>query len=159
MKMKRLGKTGIMVSENSFGALPIQRCTKEYAAEILQRAYKNGINFYDTARFYTDSEEKIGLALSDVRGDIYLATKSMNRTREGCLRELNISLGMMKTGYVDLFQLHNIPALPDTGDPESAYHALLEAKRLGKTRFIGITTHRIDVAMEAARSGLYDTVQ
>lgn len=159
MKLKRLGRTGLMVTENSFGALPIQRCSLESAVRLLHTAYDLGVNFFDTARFYTDSEEKIGLAFEGLRKNVYIATKSMNRTREGALAELDISLGNLRTGYVDLFQLHDIPEVPDASDPDSAYHALLQARHQGKCRFIGITTHRINVALEAARSGLFDTVQ
>ena len=157
--MKRLGRTGLMVTENAFGALPIQRLPREEAAALLRRAYDEGINFFDTARAYTDSEEKIGLALADVRDNIIIATKSMSRTRQGVLDDLETSLEKLKTDHVDILQLHNIPALPDTGDPESAHQALLEARAAGKCRFIGITSHRLDVALAAARSGLYDTVQ
>jgi len=159
MKMKRLGRTGLMMTENSFGALPVQRVSTGDGAALLRYAYDQGVNFFDTARFYTDSEEKIGLGLSDVRRDVYIATKSMARDRRGALEQLDVSLRCMKTDYVDLMQLHNAPALPDECDPESAYAALLEAKKIGKCRFIGITTHRRDVALAAAESGLYDTVQ
>ncbi len=159
MKTKILGRTGIEVSENGFGALPIQRCDTQTAVGILRMAYERGINFYDTARFYTDSEEKIGIALSDMRSDIIIATKSMNRTYQGMLDELDISLSNMKTNYVDIMQLHDVRQLPDSDDKDGTYQALLQAKKLGKARFIGITSHRIDVAAAAARSGMYDTVQ
>ncbi|MBR3865717.1 MAG: aldo/keto reductase, partial [Clostridia bacterium] len=108
MKMKTLGRTGLQVTENSFGALPIQRIPDEDAVALLRYAYDSEINFYDTARFYTDSEHKIGLALSDVRDNIILATKSMGRTKSAALADLEISLGNLKTDYVDIFQLHNI---------------------------------------------------
>lgn len=159
MKMKRLGRTGLMVTENSFGALPIQRVAKEQAAKILRYAYDQGVNFFDTARFYTDSEEKIGLGLCDVRKDIILATKTMARDKKGALEQLDTSLSNMKTDYVDIFQLHNITELPDPSDPNSSYGALIEAREKGKCRFIGITTHRLDIALAAAQCGLYDTVQ
>lgn len=159
MKMKTLGRTGLKVTENSFGALPIQRISEKDAANLLRYAYQSGINFFDTARFYTDSEKKIGIALADVRENIIIATKSMGRTKSAALADLEISLSEMKTDYVDIWQLHNIPELPDIGDPNSAYHALTEARESGKCRFIGITTHRLDVALAAAESGLYDTVQ
>ena len=159
MKMKRLGRTNLMVTENSFGALPIQRLSSGEAAALLRRAYDAGINFFDTARAYTDSEEKIGLGLSDVRGSIVISTKSAGKTRQAVLSDLSVSLEKLKTGYVDIMQLHNIPALPDPADPESPYAALVQARREGKCRFIGITTHRIDVALAAAECGLYDTVQ
>ncbi|MBR3865145.1 MAG: aldo/keto reductase, partial [Clostridia bacterium] len=159
MTMKILGRTGLQVTENSFGALPIQRIPDEDAVALLRYAYDSGINFYDTARFYTDSEHKIGLALSNVRENIILATKSMGRTKSSALADLEISLGNLKTDYVDIFQLHNITELPDINDPESSYYALIEARNSGKCHFIGITTHRLELAIAAAESGLYDTVQ
>ena len=87
----RLGKTNLEVNKNGFGALPIQRCTMEESIEILQTAYQNGINFYDTAHFYTDSEEKIGRALSDVRENIFLASKSGAETVEDFWSENRLS--------------------------------------------------------------------
>jgi len=159
MKIKRLGRTELSVAENGFGALPIQRISRDDAAALLRRAYDSGINFYDTARFYTDSEEKIGYALGDVRKDILIATKSMGRDKRTALEHLETSLRNLKTDYVDIFQLHNIPTLPDVNNEESDHYALLEAKKSGKCRFIGITTHRLDVAVAAAKSGLYDTIQ
>ena len=159
MNKKRLGRTGLMVTENSFGALPIQRLTVQDAAALLRAAYDAGINFFDTAHGYTDSEEKIGVALADVRNDIYIATKAPSKTRAGVLEQASLSLQRMKTDHVDLLQLHNIGALPDVNDPESAHHGLLQAREAGMCRFIGITTHRLDVALAAAKSGLYDTVQ
>ncbi len=159
MKMKRLGRTGLLVTENSFGALPIQRLSLQEAAGLLRKAYDAGINYFDTARAYTDSEEKIGLGLSDVRENVIISTKSAAKTREGVLSDLQTSLHNMKTDFVDILQLHNIPELPDPNDPESAHAGLVQARQEGKCRFIGITTHRIDVALAAARCGLYDTVQ
>ena len=133
----RLGKTNLEVNKIGFGALPIQRRNMEDSIEILHKAYESGVDFYDTARFYTDSEHKIGLALADVRENIILATKSMGRTKASALADLEISLGNLKTDYVDLFQLHNITELPDIKYPESSYYALIEAKNSGKCRFIG----------------------
>lgn len=159
MKQKILGRTGLSVSENSFGALPIQRISPREAGALLNYALDQGVNFIDTARAYTDSEEKIGLAVSSRRNEYVLATKTMGRTREAALRDLETSLSNLKTDHVDIWQLHCLPELPDVNDENSAYCALLEAKRTGKARFIGITTHRLGVALEAARCGLYDTVQ
>lgn len=159
MKKKLLGRTGLQVTENSFGALPIQRISTEDAARLLRYAYEQGINFFDTARAYTDSEIKIGVGLADVRDDIVLATKTMGRTKAAALADLETSLSNLKTDHVDIWQLHCLTELPDPNDPESAYAALVEARAQGKTRFIGVTSHRVDVAIAAARSGLYDTVQ
>ncbi|WP_406536770.1 aldo/keto reductase [Methanobrevibacter sp.] len=153
----RLGKTNLEVNKNGFGALPIQRRNMEDSIEILQTAYENGINFYDTAHFYTDSEEKIGRALSDVREDIFLATKSGSETVEEFWSDLETSLKSMKTDYLDLYQFHNISFCPKEDD--DLYKAMLEAKKEGLVRHIGITTHKITHAHEALDSGLYETLQ
>lgn len=155
----KLGRTGLMVSRSGFGALPIQRISFEEAGAILRRAYDSGINFFDTARYYTDSEEKIGRALSGIRREIILATKGMAKDGKALLEGLDTSLKNMKTDYVDILQLHNPEALPDPDDPNGLYAGLLKAKRQGKVRFIGITNHSIEKAKKAAESGLYDTVQ
>lgn len=159
MQKTRLGRTGLMVSRSSFGALPIQRISFDDAKRLLLKAYNNGINFYDTARVYSDSEEKIGYALSDVRKDIILATKSTATDKKTLLQQLEISLKNMKTDYIDILQLHNPGVLPNPDDPESSYAGMIEAKRKGMVRFIGITNHRIKTASEAVESGLYDTMQ
>jgi predicted aldo/keto reductase-like oxidoreductase len=148
-----------MVSRSGFGAIPIQRISAVLAGQLLRKAFDHGINFYDTARSYTDSEEKIGLALSGVRGEIILATKSKGKDRKALLADLETSLRHLKTNYVDLIQLHNPKTLPDPEDPDGAYHGLLEARQKGMARFIGITAHRLDIALAASVSGLYDTIQ
>jgi uncharacterized protein len=159
MEQMRLGRTGLMVSRSGFGALPLQRTSLEEATAILRAAHEAGITFYDTARAYTDSEEKLGIALSEVRRDIVIATKTFASTGVELFTHLETSLRNLKTDHVDILQLHNPAALPDPDDPEGLYGALQEAKRRGMTRFIGVTNHRRDVALEAARSRLYDTVQ
>ena len=159
MQTVRLGRTGLVVSKNSFGALPIQRISKEAAVHLIKKAYEHGINFFDTARFYTDSEEKLGEALSGVRDKVIIATKTMQTSVEGFWRELKISLELLRTDYVDIYQFHNPAFCPKPGDGTGLYEAMLEAKAKGMIRHIGITNHRIAVAREAAESGLYDTVQ
>ncbi len=154
-----LGKTGLEVSKNGFGALPIQRISTEDAVLLLQKAYEHGINFFDTARFYTDSEEKIGEALSGVRDKIIIATKTTATDAESFCKDLEISLANMKTGYIDIYQFHNPSFCPKPGDGTGLYEAMLAAKEQGKIRHIGITNHRITVAKEAIESGLYETLQ
>ena len=154
-----LGKTGIRVNKNGFGALPVQRASVEEAVAILQRAYEGGIRFFDTARGYTDSEMKLGLALSAVRGDIYIATKSTAVTGEAMKDDLETSLELLKTDYVDLYQFHNATFVPRPGDGSGLYEAAMEAKAAGKIRHLGITSHRLNVAKEAIESGLYETLQ
>lgn len=154
-----LGKTGIIVNKNGFGALPIQRISDEAAGKLLRKAYDAGVRFFDTARFYTDSEAKIGHALKDVRKNLYIATKTGAVTADGFWKDLETSLGLLQTDYVDLYQFHNLSVCPKPGDGSGLYEAMLEAKRQGKIRFIGITNHRLAVAEEAIESGLYDTLQ
>lgn len=159
MSTVTLGRTRITVNKNGFGALPIQRISKEDAAHLLRRAYDGGITFFDTARSYTDSEEKIRYALSDVRSHLYIATKTPARTAEDFWKDLETSLTLLKTDYVDIFQFHNPPFCPKPEDGTGLYEAALKAKEQGKIRYIGITNHRLSVAHEAIESGLYDTLQ
>ena len=155
----RLGRTNLIVSKNGFGALPIQRVDMETARVILRKAYEGGINYFDTARSYSDSEEKIGYALSDVREKIIISTKTPSTTVEGFWKDLYTSLEKMKTTYVDIFQFHNPDFIPKPGDGSGLYEAMLEAREKGLIRFIGVTNHRLTLAEEAVRSGLYDTLQ
>lgn len=159
METVRLGKTGLVVSKNGFGALPIQRVGMEEAARILRKAYDNGINYFDTAHVYSDSEEKLGYALHDVRQNIVISTKAMTTTVEGFWQQLHESLRRLQTDYIDIYQFHNPAVCPKPGDGSGLYEAMLEAKQQGLIRHIGITNHRLAVAEEAAASGLYDTVQ
>lgn len=159
MKKITLGRTGIVVNKNGFGALPIQRISKEDAAFLLEKAYKNGINYFDTARMYTDSEEKIGYALQEVRDSVYIATKTEAVTVEKFWADLHTSLEKLQTNYIDVYQFHNPPFCPKPGDGTGIYEAMLEAKEKGLIRHIGITNHRLAVAEEIVASGLYETLQ
>lgn len=159
METIRLGKTGLNITRTAFGVLPLQRVEMAEAVRILQRAYDAGITFYDTARGYTDSEEKIGTALSGVRNKVIIATKSGASTKSGLLSDLETSLKMLRTDYVDLLQLHNPSKLPDPNDPDSSYAGLIEARHKGMIRHIGITSHSLERARAAVESGLYETLQ
>ena len=159
METIRLGRTNLTVTRTAFGVLPLQRTEKTEAVRILRRAFDAGITFYDTARAYTDSEEKIGAALSDVRTKIVVATKTLATDRASVLKSIDTSLSWLKTDYIDVLQLHNPSVLPDPADSNSSYAGLLEAKQKGKRRFLGITQHSIDRALAAVDSDLYDTVQ
>jgi len=154
-----LGSTGITVNKNGFGALPIQRISEGEAVRLLEKAYHRGITFYDTARDYTDSEYKIGIALSGVRKKIIIATKTSAVNSIVFWEQLETSLNMLKTDYIDIYQFHNPTFCPRPGDDSGLYDAILEAKAQGKVRHIGITNHMLEIAREAAESGLYETVQ
>ena len=159
MKTVTLGSTGITVNKNGFGALPIQRISTEDAAALARKAYDAGITFFDTARFYTDSEEKLGVAFEGMREKVYIATKTAASTPEEFWSQLQTSLTNLKTDYIDLYQFHNPAVCPKPGDGSGLYEAMLEAKAQGKIRHIGITNHRLAVAREAIESGLYETLQ
>ena len=159
METVRLGKTDLIVSKNSFGALPIQRVGIEEAVHILRKAYENGINYFDTAHVYSDSEEKLGAALHDVRENIILSTKAQTVTVEGFWNQLKESLRRLQTDYIDIYQFHNPAFCPKPGDGSGLYEAMLEAREKGMIRHIGITNHRLAVAEEAIESGLYETLQ
>lgn len=155
----RLGRTGLIVNKNGFGALPVQRVDMVGACALLRRAYESGINYFDTARAYTDSEEKLGNALADVRKNIVISTKTMSTTVEGFWNDLRTSLALLKTDHIDIYQFHNPDFCPRPGDGTGLYEAMLEAKAQGLIRHIGFTNHRIALAIECVESGLYDTLQ
>lgn len=157
--MVRLGSTGIEVNKNGFGALPIQRISDEEAVYLLKKAYQGGIRFFDTARGYSDSEHKLGLAFEKIRESLFIATKSGAVTGEGMRKDLADSLSNLRTDYIDIYQFHNPAFCPKPGDGSGLYEAALEAKKEGKIRHIGITNHRLSVAGEAISSGLYETLQ
>ena len=155
----RLGRTNLTVGKNGFGALPVQRVSMEEAIRLLRKAYDHGVTYFDTARAYSDSEEKLGSALHDVREKIVISTKTASTTVEGFWKDLETSLHMLQTDYIDIYQFHNPSFCPKPGDGTGLYEAMLEAKAQGKIHYIGLTNHRLPVAEEAVRSGLYDTMQ
>lgn len=160
MEYVTLGKTKLLVSRTSFGALPIQRINDyREAAELIQQAYDGGINFFDTARAYSDSEKKLGIALKDIRKNVIISTKTAAKNAQALNVDLEKSLAELNTDYIDIYQLHNPQTVPKAGQPDGIYEALQKAKKDGKIRFIGITNHSRIQALDAALSGLYDTVQ
>ena len=154
-----LGNTGITVEKNAFGALPIQRISTQEAVKLLRKAYDKGVTFFDTARFYTDSEEKLGEAFEGMRDKIYIATKTGATDAEGFWKDIHTSLKNLRTDYIDIYQFHNPAFCPKPGDGSGLYEAMLEAREKGMVRHIGITNHRLSVAHEAVESGLYETLQ
>ena len=157
MQTMILGRTGLVVTKPAFGALPIQRRSKEDAAAILRRAYEGGIRYFDTANSYTDSEEKIGLALSDVRRDIVISTKSQGRDYETVKTHIALSLERMKTDYIDLFQFHLAGRWEDID--RGAWDAAMEAREAGLVRHVGVTAHSLRFAFELAESDRFETLQ
>lgn len=155
----RLGTTEIVTNKNGFGALPIQRVSDEEGKALILKAYENGITFFDTARFYTDSEAKLGRALKGLRDKVFIATKTMCNNTDEFWAQLEASLTDLQTDYLDLYQFHNPAFCPKPNDGTGLYEAMLKAKDQGKIKHIGITNHRLAVAEDAIESGLYETLQ
>lgn len=159
MREITLGKTGIRVPQNAFGALPIQRVDMNTAVRLLRGAYDGGMRFFDTARAYSDSEEKMGEAFMGMRDKIYISSKTMAKTPEKFREDLKTTLRNLRTDYLDIYQFHCVSQCYRPGDGTGMYEAMVEAKEQGKVRHIGITAHLIGVAEEIVESGLYETLQ
>ena len=162
MKKVTLGKTGIIVPQNGFGALPIQRISTEEAVIILRKAYAGGMRFFDTARAYSDSEYKLGCAFGDgyiPREEIIIASKTQAKTPEEFRRDLETSLETLKTDYLDIYQFHMMGECWKPGDGTGMYECMQEAKEQGRIRHIGGTAHKLGVARDLVSSGLYETLQ
>ncbi|MEG1850298.1 MAG: aldo/keto reductase, partial [Oscillospiraceae bacterium] len=155
----RLGRTDLHLEKNAFGALPIQRISQADAVHLLRKAHDGGILYFDSARSYTDSEEKVGAAFAGMRDQVVLATKTHSSTPEEFWQHLHTSLTNLRTDCIDVYQFHNPDRCFRPGDGTGMYEAMLEARQQGKIRFIGMTNHRAPVAREAVESGLYDTLQ
>ena len=162
MEKRRLGRTGLDVSVIGFGGIPIQGLSDRDAELVLCVALDSGIDFFDTARGYTDSESKIGKALASRRDEYYLATKSMVRDADAMQRDLETSLRNLRTDCIDLYQLHAVGSaeqLEQVAGPGGALEALNRAKDKGQVRFIGITGHSREILTRGVETDLFDTVQ
>lgn len=159
MKEIILGSTGIRTPQNAFGALPVQRVSMNQAVRILQRAYEGGMTFFDTARAYSDSEEKLGEAFGGMREKIYIATKTMATNPDDFWKQLEQSLKLLKTDYIDLYQFHCVGRCYRPDDGTGMYECMQKAKEQGMIRHIGATAHKIGIASECVESGLYETMQ
>ena len=161
MQYVDFGRTGLRVSRLGFGGIPVQRIDEPGTRAMLKAAHEAGINYIDTARAYTVSEEWIGQALEELglRDEFILATKCRALTKAEMEAELAASLKKLRTDHIDLYQFHNPAFCPKPGDGSGLYEAMQEAKAKGMIRHIGITNHRLKVAHEAIDSGLYETLQ
>ena len=159
IKKVRLGRTELYVTKTAFGALPIQRISKEDAARLVRRAYDAGVNYFDTANKYTDSEEKLGIAFEGIRQNVVISTKSDGKDKKTVQAHIEASLRRLRTDYIDLFQFHQVTEVPDPNDPNGAYAGAPEAKEKGWIRHIGVTSHRVNIAENCIASGLFETLQ
>ena len=154
--MRKLGKTNILVKEIGCGGIPIQRVSQSVVNQMIDVMIEQGINFIDTARGYSNSEELLGNALKNKRNYFYLATKSMARTYYSMKKDIEISLKNLQTDYIDLYQLHNVGI---NDDYLGALDALQEAKLEGKIKHIGITTHSLEMLKKIVEDNIFETIQ
>jgi aryl-alcohol dehydrogenase-like predicted oxidoreductase len=159
MQQTIFGRTALSVGRTGFGCIPIQRITYQESSALLRRAYEHGVTLYDTANGYTTSEDRIGTALHRVRDKVVLCTKSGAQTPDKLIENIENSLKMMRTDYIDVFQFHNPSFVPRPEGKDGLYACALKLKAQGKILHIGITQHSKDLAKEAVLSGLYDTLQ
>ena len=160
MEYRILGKTGLNISRLGFGGIPIQRIDAEGTKALMQKLVEAGVNYIDTARGYTVSESYLGYALEGIRDHFILATKSMSRTYDAMAKDIDISLSNLKTGYIDLYQVHNpsLAQLEQVTAPGGALEALLEAKEAGKIGHIGLTAHSVEVFEKALELPWVETI-
>lgn len=160
MEYVTLGKTGLKISRLGFGGIPIQRVDAAKTKELVKAMAEKGINYIDTARGYTVSESYLGEALEGLRDRFVLATKSMARTKEAMEKDIEISLGNLRTDYIDLYQVHN-PGMKDLDTvtaPGGALEALMAAKEAGKIGHIGLTAHSVEVFEKALTLPWVETI-
>lgn len=160
MELRYLGKTGLKITRVGFGGIPIQTVPEEQAVEVVRRCHDLGINFFDTARAYTVSEERVGKALEDVRDEVVLATKSISRTREGLLQDLEMSLEKLRTTHIDVYQLHNVTyphQWEEIAAPGGALEGALQALDEGKILHLGITGHNASLLARIVETGTFET--
>jgi len=160
MEYRVLGKTGLNISRMGFGGIPIQKIDAEGTKVLMQKLLDAGVNYIDTARGYTVSEEYLGYALEGIRDKFILATKSMGRTKEAMEKDIAISLNNLRTDYIDLYQVHNPNAkdLEQVMAPGGALEALQEAKAAGKIGHIGITLHSVALFQQAVELPWVETI-
>ncbi len=162
MKSVRLGKTELRVSELGFGGIPIIPLSFDEGTDLVRYCFDQGINFFDTANMYADSEKKIGAALESVRDNVIIATKTLQKEAKGAAEHIALSLDNLKTDYLDLFQFHNIAKDEEWEKiqaPDGAMEAVKTAMADGKIRHLGFSSHNIDTAIKVCRSGLFSTIQ
>ncbi len=160
MEYVTLGKTGLKISRMGFGGIPIQRVDASVTRELVKAMAEKGINYIDTARGYTVSEAYLGEALEGLRDKFVLATKSMSRTKEAMAKDIDISLGNLRTDHIDLYQVHNpnMEQLEQVIAAGGALEALQEAKAAGKIGHIGVTAHSLEVFEKALELDWVETV-
>ena len=160
MEYRTLGKTGLKISRMGFGGIPIQKIDEEGTRKLLHEMMEKGVNYIDSARGYTVSEQYIGYGLEGIRDKFVLATKSMSRTKEAMAADIETSLGNFRTDYIDLYQVHNpsMEQLDQVMGEDGALEALMEARAAGKIGHIGLTAHSTEVFERALELDWVETI-
>jgi len=161
LQKRRLGRTNLQASIVGFGGTWISEIDKPTAVDVVRQAFESGINYFDTARWDGDSEEKIGHALKDIRNQCIIATKTGSRTREESLEDLKNSLQLLQTDHIDILQLHGIDdekTLTKAMGSNGALQTCKKAQKEKLTKFIGITGHKPQILVKAIKTGEFDTV-
>ncbi|MGI5900408.1 MAG: aldo/keto reductase [Christensenellales bacterium] len=159
MKYVKLGKTNLTVSKTAMGTVPLQRLSTPEAVRLVKSAYDGGITFFDTSDNYSQSEAKLGIALEGVRHQVVIATKASVQGYDDATAHIEQSMRDLKTDYIDIIQLHNPKELPDGNARDDTFAALRDAREKGYVGHIGFTSHDLYRALDAAKSGLFDTIQ
>ncbi|MDQ1279493.1 MAG: uncharacterized protein QG670_755, partial [Thermoproteota archaeon] len=161
LRERILGRTGLTVKTLGFGGIPIQRIPEKDAILVVRRCYELGVNYYDTARGYTVSEERIGKALEDVRENVVLATKTHAQTKEEALKDIETSLSNLRTDYINIYQLHGVSKIESwkkISAPGGALEALYEAKAQNKIHHIGVTSHNTELLQQIVKEDIFETI-
>jgi len=163
MEKVRFGKTELMVSKIAFGGIPIQRLSTDDAVSVVRGVIGLGVNFIDTANGYTDSEEKIGLAIKGMRReDLVIATKSGAKDKKTLLEHIDLSLKRLGVEYIDLYQLHGVSteeAYDAVFGEGGAFEGLMQAVDEGKVRFPAFSSHSVELACRMMREEKFYAVQ
>ena len=160
MEYRILGKTGLKISRMGFGGIPIQKIDAQGTKSVIHRLMEAGVNYIDTARAYTVSEEYLGYALEGIRDQFILASKSYSRTKDAMARDVDTSLKNLRTNYIELYQIHNPTAaeLEQVQQPGGALEALMEARAAGKIGHIGVTLHSVELFEKAVEYDWVETI-
>lgn len=160
MEYVRLGKSNLLVSRISMGAMNLEKIgSTDEASGLIREAYNQGINFFDTARNKEGSEKTLGDAVYDIRANVVVATKFDLTSVEKLLEDIEISLKNMRTDYIDLFQFESNERYPVKDGEDGLYNTVLKLKEQGKINHIGLVTEEYDIAVKAVKSGYYETIQ
>ncbi len=161
IKKQRLGRTGLEVTRLGFGGIPIQRISEEDAVSVVKHVVKQGVNLLDTARGYTNSEERIGKALKDMDEKVYISSKSPDKTAEGLLKHLDIALGLLQVNKIDIYNCHGISSFENYDKvigPGGALEGLKKARDKGLIDFLGLTSHSLDVLEKVVDDAHFDVI-